>query len=263
MSDGGNSVPRITKAEHIGPNDTGDNIEAKRVALYAWDGSNWQRVSSSNPVPVDTELPTAAVLADNTVNPTAPAVGSHILGYDGTTWDRLKSTSDNADNVSVTTSGVALSAARGYVFDGTTWDRMPGDTTGVKIQDGGNSITVDGTIAATQSGVWTVGSYYNTRSDTYTGTANGTTVDISTRPLKSYSVQVKGTGAAATTWDVRLEGSLDGTNFSQILQHTNTTGDGATLWATTLAPCLYFRSRCTGLVLGSATNIIVTILGAE
>lgn len=41
--DGGNSVPRITKAEHIGPDDTGDNIEAKRVATYGWDGSNWQR----------------------------------------------------------------------------------------------------------------------------------------------------------------------------------------------------------------------------
>lgn len=43
MADGGNTVPRITKAEHIGPNDTGDNIEAKRVASYGWDGTNWQR----------------------------------------------------------------------------------------------------------------------------------------------------------------------------------------------------------------------------
>lgn len=41
--DGGNSVPRITKAEHIGPDDTGDNIEAKRVAGYVWNGSTWQR----------------------------------------------------------------------------------------------------------------------------------------------------------------------------------------------------------------------------
>lgn len=43
MSDGGNVVPRITKAEHIGPNDTGDNIEAKRSANYIWDGSGWIR----------------------------------------------------------------------------------------------------------------------------------------------------------------------------------------------------------------------------
>lgn len=47
MSDGGQTVPRITKAEHIGPADTGDNIEAKRVALYYWDGSNWQRATTA------------------------------------------------------------------------------------------------------------------------------------------------------------------------------------------------------------------------
>ncbi len=40
---GGNTVPRITQAEHIGPNDTGDNIEAKRVANYFWNGVSWQR----------------------------------------------------------------------------------------------------------------------------------------------------------------------------------------------------------------------------
>lgn len=44
MPDGGNVVPRITKAEHIG-DETGDNIEAKRVAPYQWGGLNsgWQR----------------------------------------------------------------------------------------------------------------------------------------------------------------------------------------------------------------------------
>lgn len=39
----GNVVPRITQSEHIGPDDTGDNIHAKRVAAYGWDGTNWQR----------------------------------------------------------------------------------------------------------------------------------------------------------------------------------------------------------------------------
>lgn len=46
MSDGGNVVPRVAKAEHIGPTDTGDNIEAKRVANYVVgpDGSTWARM---------------------------------------------------------------------------------------------------------------------------------------------------------------------------------------------------------------------------
>jgi hypothetical protein len=43
MADGGNTLPRIVKAEHIGPDDTGDNINAKRVVPYSWDGTNWGR----------------------------------------------------------------------------------------------------------------------------------------------------------------------------------------------------------------------------
>lgn len=45
MSKTGNVVPSITKAEHIGPDDTGDNIEAKRVASYVWDGAAWARMT--------------------------------------------------------------------------------------------------------------------------------------------------------------------------------------------------------------------------
>lgn len=45
-NDGGNTTPRIDRAEHIGPNDTGDNVEAKRVAPYDWNGTTWTRHSS-------------------------------------------------------------------------------------------------------------------------------------------------------------------------------------------------------------------------
>lgn len=45
--DGGQTLPRIARAEHIGPNDTGDNIEAKRTAGYVWnpDTSLWERMT--------------------------------------------------------------------------------------------------------------------------------------------------------------------------------------------------------------------------
>lgn len=39
---------------------------------------------------VDTELPAAVLLADNTVNPTVPGVASFGMVYDGATWDRDK-----------------------------------------------------------------------------------------------------------------------------------------------------------------------------
>ena len=43
---GGNTLPRIARAEHVGPDDTGDNIEAKRVVPYDWNGTTWTRRGS-------------------------------------------------------------------------------------------------------------------------------------------------------------------------------------------------------------------------
>lgn len=100
------------------------------------------------------------------------------------------------------------------------------------------------------------------RSDSFTGVASGSTLAATSAPVKSFSIAVKGTGTSATTWNIVLEGSLDGVNFTSILTHTNTTGDGVTLSSgTAKSPCLYFRSRVTALSLGSATNVVVTILG--
>jgi hypothetical protein len=56
-------------------------------------------VSISGTVTVDTELPAAAALADNTANPTAPAVGAFGHVWDGATWDRMPGTA--ADGVTV------------------------------------------------------------------------------------------------------------------------------------------------------------------
>ena len=106
-------------------------------------------------------------------------------------------------------------------------------------------------------------STFQNRSDTYTGATFGVAVNVTTAPLSRFAVQVKGTGGVPTSWDVRCEGSLDGTNFSSILTHTNTTGDGEVLWsAANQSASFYLRSRCAGLVLGvSATDIVVRILG--
>ena len=101
------------------------------------------------------------------------------------------------------------------------------------------------------------------RSDTYTASGNGATLNAADAIASSYSIQVVGTGAAATAWNIVLEGSLDGTNFSTMLTHTETTGNGAVLFAgANLYPSLFFRSRCVSLTLGSATDIVVYITGA-
>ena len=98
--------------------------------------------------------------------------------------------------------------------------------------------------------------------DTYTVPANGTTLDCTLSAAQFFSVQVKSSGALASAWDVRLEGSLDNVYFTQILQHTNVTGDGTIVFSGNLSsPCLYFRSRLASITLGLATNVVVTVLG--
>jgi hypothetical protein len=101
-----------------------------------------------------------------------------------------------------------------------------------------------------------------TGADTFTVAANGTTLDAHLTPVKSFSIQVKGTGATATSWIIVLEGSLDNVNFTTLLQHMTSDGDGKILSSgASLFPVLYFRSRLVQVVLGSATNVVVTILG--
>lgn len=92
IQDGGNSitvdgtvavsaVTSITNIVHVD-----DNAGSLTV-----DGS----VSISGTATVDTELPAAAALADATANPTTPLVGAALEGWNGATWDRLKSTTAN------------------------------------------------------------------------------------------------------------------------------------------------------------------------
>lgn len=107
---------------------------------------------------------------------------------------------------------------------------------------------------------------FGTRSDTYTTAANGTTVDMSARPCRRFALQVKGTGAAASAWNVVVEGSLNNAQFTTILEHSNAgtvynAADGETVYFDTNAPWLYFRSRLVSITLGSATNVVATIVG--
>lgn len=144
------------------------------------------------------------------------------------------------------------------------------DIGGVKFQRmklvHGAEGTNGGDIASTNP--LPVGKFFSTRSDTYTTTGNGTTVDVSAKPCSQFGLQVKGTGAAATAWNIILEGSLDGTNFTEIGRHSDANplganADGATVWITGY-PCLYFRTRSAATItLGSATNVVATIVGMQ
>lgn len=102
------------------------------------------------------------------------------------------------------------------------------------------------------------------RADTFTGTGNGTTVDVSAQGMSRFGIQVKGTGAAPASWQVVLEVSLDGTNFTTVITHGSAESpadvDGAVKWSTVPTVGLHFRSRVVALSLGGASNVVVNIV---
>jgi hypothetical protein len=94
-------------------------------------------------------------------------------------------------------------------------------------------------------------------------TATGGSLTLLLDPATSFGMQVKGTGAAATAWNVVLEVSLDGTNFATLLTHASADADsdGGIVWSgANASPVLYARSRLVSVTLGSATNVVATIV---
>lgn len=105
--------------------DTGAGTDTRAVIGLVYGASGGGTlVSTTNPLPVgdnggsltvdgtvavsgsvDTELPAAGALADATANPTVPAVGSFAHGFNGTTWDRLKTANTGRLQVDVITGG--------------------------------------------------------------------------------------------------------------------------------------------------------------
>lgn len=84
--------------------------------------------------------------------------------------------------------------------------------------------------------------------------------DLSEYPMSSFSLQVKATGNV-TSWNVILEGGLDGQNMTTILQHQQTNLTGTTLFTGSLKyPCNYIRMKCVSITLGTGTNVIATAL---
>jgi len=92
-------------------------------------------------------------------------------------------------------------------------------------------------------------------------TGAGTVVNAGDRPPRTFSVQVKGTGAAPTAWTVDVEGSLDNANWTVLGTHGTADVDGKTKFIATDKPVIYVRYNVTALTLGGATAIEITLLG--
>lgn len=96
------SVRRDTAASSA--NTTGDNATINTDST----GRLW----------TNTELPDAATLADDTTNPSLPAVAAYLMAFDGSTWDRARLASDMTVGSAFGTSGPGVLASY-KDFDGT------------------------------------------------------------------------------------------------------------------------------------------------
>lgn len=146
-------------------------VNVLNTTLAVTQSGTW---SITGTVTVDTELPAAAALADNMANPTTPLVGACLAVWDGGFWDRLPGNSTDGALVNlgtnndvtvtsgnITVSGTATVSGTVAATQSGTWTLGAnsgvdiGDITinnasgasAVNIQDGGNTITVDGTVA--------------------------------------------------------------------------------------------------------------------
>jgi hypothetical protein len=97
-----------------------------------------------------TTVSIATTGADGMANSINPRVHAHTMAFNGTTWDRVRGDVANGMDVDVTRSalptGAATSAAQLPDGHNVTVDNASGGSA-VNIQDGGNSITVDGAAA--------------------------------------------------------------------------------------------------------------------
>jgi hypothetical protein len=98
--------------------------------------------SDQSAIAVDTELPAAAALSDALANPTAPAVGAHLVGWDTVQWKRILQingllrasigsassvTSDGQGAPTTVTDSAAVARSLSiapFLFNGATWDRQ-------------------------------------------------------------------------------------------------------------------------------------------
>ena len=100
-----------------------------------------------------------------------------------------------------------------------------------------------------------------TVTSTFTAAASGTT-QFTGFPVSKFALQIKNTGTL-TAWNIVVEGSLDGTDFTTLATHVNgTNADGATVWVVD-RPVLYWRLRCTSITLGGGTNSIARAIAMQ
>ena len=239
--------------------------------------------------------------SDAFANPTTANLDFSLLGgWNGATWDRLTSTTANGLDVdvtrlndggnSITVDNTTLSVIGGGAEATVLRVTIANDSTGLlSVDDNGGSLTVDGTVAVTQStSPWVVGGSItpaddfsnpstavnnNSLASEFDGTtwditrhsftqttagiaANGAGASITetTTSMSKHTMIVDRTAGATNTVDIRVECSIDGTDFVQIASITDLTNEPA-LVSQDGTPCYYIRYNVITIGAGNTVQI--------
>ena len=103
-------------------------------------------VTQSGAWVVDTELPAAAVLSDAIANPTTPTVGAATLGFNGVTFERVRTQGDAADAVATEACCHLAITSHNYGYNGATWDRLRSTIAGGLLVDVSDLFLLDATV---------------------------------------------------------------------------------------------------------------------
>ena len=103
-------------------------------------------VTQSGAWVVDTELPAAAVLSDAIANPTTPTVGAATLGFNGVTFERVRTQGDAADAVATEACCHLAITSHNYGYNGVTWDRLRSTIAGGLLVDVSDLFLLDATV---------------------------------------------------------------------------------------------------------------------
>ena len=171
-----------------GDKTNGVYVNIKSSVSLGVTGTFWQ---TTQPVSLAV-LPATGVLADTTANPTLTQIQVFPMGFNGTTWDRLRGDTTNGAWVNVKTGSVAVSAqATGGYTPGKLISAATTNATSIKasagtlggLQIGGNTATVYYVKLYDKASAPTVGT--DTPIATYVVPANSTNGAGNNIPLPS------------------------------------------------------------------------------
>lgn len=126
-------------------NDSGNPIPVSGTVAFSNTSINVGNFPATQTV--DTELPAAAAIADTTANPTTTSVGAFNLGFNGTTWDRLRA------GLSGTLTAIAgiLNVFPIGRYNATTFTLNDGEYRGLQMDASGNLKTNPGYLVLSRS----------------------------------------------------------------------------------------------------------------